>query len=513
MIPNLLSWLIFLPLAGALLILTVPKENKNVIRSIAIGTSGVTLIVSLILWGAFDRAFSGLQFYQAAPWIDLGLVRLNYEIGIDGLSLPLIILTTIVTTLSLFASLNISERVKEFYIWTLVLLTGMLGVFVAQDLFLFFLFFELTLIPMFFIIGIWGGKEKTYAAFKFLVYTGLGSAIMFLSFLGMYYYAFQATGLQMLGGSGFSIPILTQIFAEPAFAEVLTTGVRGALFLGLFVAFAIKLPVFPFHTWLPNAHVEAPTAASMILAGVLLKMGGYGLIRIGVGILPDQASRFALLIAILGVINIIYGALLALVQTDLKRLVAFSSISHMGIVLLGIASFTASGMQGAIFQLVSHGFISALLFFMVGAIYERTKTRTISELGGLSKSVPVLAGFTLAAAMASVGLPGLSGFVSELLAFIGIFGADASILPAAKTLGVIAGIGIILTAAYLLWAMQRTTFGQLDDKYKELSDARPLEYVPMIGLLGFSILIGVYPNILSDVINITVIDILSRIGG
>ncbi|MBU9710324.1 complex I subunit 4 family protein [Evansella tamaricis] len=508
MIANILTLLVFLPLAGALLIFTIPNENKNVIRSIATATSLVALLISLIVWANFDRGASGLQFAQLVQWIDIGFLQLNYEIGIDGLSMPLLVLTTVVTALAIFASFSIENRVKEFYIWTMVLLTGMLGVFVALDMFLFFLFFELTLIPMFFIIGIWGGKEKVYASFKFLVYTGLGSAVMFITFIVMFF-----KGAQASGEATFSMIQLAEVFANPANPEVLTSGVRAALFLALFVAFAVKLPVFPFHTWLPNAHVEAPTAASMILAGVLLKMGGYGLIRIGVGIFPDQATRFALLIAILGVVNIIYGALLALVQTDLKRLVAFSSISHMGIVLVGIASFTASGMQGAIFQLVSHGFISALLFFMVGAIYERTKTRTISELGGLSKSVPVLAGFTLAAAMASVGLPGLSGFVSELLAFIGVFGASAEILPAAKTIGVIAGIGIILTAAYLLWAMQRTTFGPMDEKYSGLPDARPLEYIPMIGLLGFSILIGVYPNILSDVINITVLDILSKIGG
>ncbi|MDQ0257211.1 NADH-quinone oxidoreductase subunit M [Evansella vedderi] len=508
MIDTILSWLVFLPLAGALLILTIPKENKNVIRSIAIGTSILAFFVSVVLWAAFDRGHSGMQFYQVVPWLNLDFLQINYEVGVDGLSVPLVVLTTIVTTLALFASLSIQHRVKEFYVWTLVLLTGMLGVFVALDMFLFFLFFELTLIPMFFIIGIWGGKEREYASFKFLVYTGLGSAIMFITFIAMFVYGGTAMG--GLQNSSFSIPQLAEIYAN---TDAISAGVRGALFLALFIAFAVKLPIFPFHTWLPNAHVEAPTAASMILAGVLLKMGGYGLIRVGIGILPDQAARFATLIAILGVVNIIYGALLALVQTDLKRLVAFSSISHMGIVLLGIASFTASGIQGAIFQLVSHGFISALLFFMVGALYERTKTRTISELGGLSKSVPILAGFTLAAAMASVGLPGLSGFVSELLAFIGVFGADASILPAAKLWGVIAGIGIILTAAYLLWAVQRTTFGQLNDKYKELQDARPLEYIPMIGLLGFSILIGVYPYILSDVINITVLDILSKIGG
>ena len=512
MIGNLLIWLIVLPLVGALILLAIPNEQKNAIRSIATVMSGAVLVLSLVIWGSFDRTVSGMQpdMYMVYEWFNLGFLQINFEIGVDGLSMPLIVLTTIVTTFSLFASFSIEKRVKEFYIWTMVLLSGMLGVFVALDMFLFFLFFELTLIPMFFLIGIWGGKLREYASFKFLVYTGLGSGIMFLTFIAIFVKGAEA---MMFQETSFSMIRLAEIYANPANPDVLTGGVKGAMFLFLFLAFAIKLPVFPFHTWLPNAHVQAPTAASMILAGVLLKMGGYGLIRVGFGILPDQAARFATLIAILGVVNIIYGALLALVQTDLKSLVAYSSISHMGIVLLGIASFTEAGMQGAIFQLVSHGFISALLFFMVGAIYERTKTRTISELGGLSKSVPILAGFMLAAAMASVGLPGLSGFVSELLAFIGIFGASADLIPAATLIGVIGALGIILTAAYLLWAMQRTTFGPMNEKFAGLKDARPMEYVPMVGLFVFIILIGVYPYLLSDVINTTVIDLVSKIGG
>ncbi|SER61998.1 NADH-quinone oxidoreductase subunit M [Salisediminibacterium halotolerans] len=510
MMGNILLWLIVVPLVGALLILTIPREYTNVIRSLAGLTAAVALVLSLVLWGMFDRGAAGMQFYEQLEWFTLGFMQVNFEIGADGLSVPLIALTTIVTLFSIVASFTIEHRVKEFYVWTLVLLTGMLGVFVALDMFLFFLFFELTLIPMFFLIGIWGGKMREYASFKFLIYTGLGSGIMFITFIVIYV---QAALVSFPDPMSFSIVELTEAYTEGAAAGAVGGAMKGGMFLALFTAFAIKLPVFPFHTWLPNAHVEAPTAASMILAGVLLKMGGYGLIRVGFGIMPDQAARFATLIAVLGVINIIYGALLALVQTDLKALVAYSSISHMGIVLLGIASITEAGMQGAIFQLVSHGFISALLFFMVGAIYSRTKTRTISEMGGLSHSVPVLAGFMLAAAMASLGLPGMSGFVSELMAFIGIFGAPAEILPQAVTLGVIAVVGIIFTAAYLLWAMQRTTFGPPKEKYAGLVDAKPLEYVPMVGLLAFTILIGVYPFILSDVINTTVIDLVSKIGG
>ncbi|OIJ21775.1 NADH-quinone oxidoreductase subunit M [Anaerobacillus alkalidiazotrophicus] len=507
MIPNILSVLVFLPLLGALIILTIPNEHKNVIRSVAGITAFVTLIISVIVWNGFNRSTSGMQFAENYTWIDLGFVSFNYQLGVDGLSMPLLVLTTIVTFLGIIASVSIKERVKEYFVWMLILLTGMLGVFVALDMFLFFLFFELTLIPMFFIIGIWGGSQKEYAAFKFLLYTGLGSAVMLIAFFAMFYQGAVAEEATL------NFLRLAEIYANPANAHIISDAFKAGLFITLFVAFAVKLPIFPFHTWLPDAHVQAPTPASMILAGVLLKMGAYGLLRVGFGILPDQAAKFAFLIAILGVVNIIYGALLALVQKDLKKLVAYSSISHMGIVLLGAASFTTQGMQGAIFQLVSHGFIAALLFFMVGAIYERTHTRMIEDLGGLSKTIPILAGFLLAAAMASVGLPGMSGFVSELLAFMGIFGASPEIIPAAKTIAVVAALGIILTAAYLLWAMQRTTFGQLHQSNAHLEDARPIEYIPMICLLGLTILIGVYPAILSDVINITVIDIVSKIGG
>ncbi len=508
MIPNILTILVFLPLLGALIVLTVPNEHKNVIRSIAGITSFVTLIISIIVWSHFNRGTSGMQFTENFTWIDLGFVSFKYELGVDGLSMPLLVLTTIVTFLAVVASVSIKDRVKEYFVWMLILMTGMLGVFVALDMFLFFLFFELTLIPMFFIIGIWGGKEREYAAFKFLIYTGLGSALMLIAFFAMFYQGAMASGQPTL-----NFLALAEIYANPAYSGAITNAFRAGLFLTLFIAFAVKLPIFPFHTWLPDAHVQAPTAASMILAGVLLKMGAYGLLRIGFGVLPDQAANFATLIAILGVVNIIYGALLALVQKDLKKLVAYSSISHMGIVLLGAASFTTSGMQGAIFQLVSHGFIAALLFFMVGAIYERTHTRMIDELGGLSKTIPILAGFLLAAAMASVGLPGMSGFVSEFLAFMGIFWASPDVIPAAKTIAVIGALGIILTAAYLLWAMQRTTFGQLHQSHAHLEDARPIEFVPMVCLMGLIILIGVYPAILGDVINTTVIDIVSKIGG
>ncbi|PYZ96068.1 NADH-quinone oxidoreductase subunit M [Alteribacter lacisalsi] len=506
---NLLSILVFLPLAGALVLLVLPKEQKQLIRSFAGGVAVMAFLVSLIVWSRFRGAAGGIQLGESYSWIDFGLVQLRYELGVDGLSMPLLVLTTLVTAIAVFASFRIETRVKEYFAWMLVLTTGLLGVFTALDMFLFFLFFELTLIPMFFLIGIWGGSERSRAAFKFLLYTGLGSAVMFVAFIAL---AFKGAEATAFAETTFNMIVLADIFANPANPEVLSSAVRTGLFVAIFLAFAVKLPVFPFHTWLPAAYTQAPTAVTMILAGVLSKMGAYGLIRIGYGILPDQAANFALVIAVLAVVNIVYGACLALVQSDLKTLIAYGSMSHMGIILLGAASLTEAGMQGAIFQMVSHGIIAALLFFIVGALYERTNTSTISELGGLSKSVPVLAGFMLAAAMASLGLPGLSGFVSELLAFMGIFGA-AELIPAAYWIGGIGILGMILTAGYLLWAVQRTTFGSMREQFKGLPDVRPAEYVPLIGLLGLSLLIGIYPNLLSDIINTTVIEMITRAGG
>lgn len=510
MIDYILTIILFTPIIGALLVAFVPKQQQQAIRAVAITTTLVFTALCIWLWQAFDRQLSGMQFVESYRWFDIGIIEFRYDLGVDGLSLPMLVLTAIVTCLAVVASYSIKQGIKEYYLWVLVLQTGMAGVFVALDMLLFFMFFELTLIPMFFIIGIWGSQNREYAAFKFLVYTGLGSIVMLLGFFGLFYYGAMASGFNV---TSFNMMVIAELFALPMAGELVSEAVRTTLFVIIFVAFAVKLPIFPFHTWLPDAHVQAPTPASMILAGVLLKMGAYGLIRIGYGILPDIAAKFATVIAILGVINILYGAMLALVQKDLKKLVAYSSISHMGIVLLGIASWTAQGMQGAIFQMVSHGFISALLFFMVGAIYERTHTRMIADLGGLSRSVPVLAGFFLAAAMASVGLPGLSGFVSELLAFMGLFAADSNIIAAATLIGVIAALGIILTAAYLLWAVQGTIFGTMPEQYSALGDARRIEYVPMIALFGLSLLLGVYPAILADVINVTVIDIIMKVGG
>ncbi len=508
-----MSWLsaiVFFPIVGLILIALLPKSQQGLIRAAALLATFVPWLLSLLAWVGFDTAYKGMQFVEQRQWIDVGFIQFNYELGVDGFSLPLVLLATTIMFVAAFASFSIKERVKEYFLWFLLLQIGLTGVFVALDLFLFFLFFELTLIPMFFLIGIWGGKERKYASFKFLIYTGLGSIIMILAFFALMMMGVEATqGTEVT----FNMIRLAEILGNPMYQSAANFDMRAWVFLALFLAFAIKLPIFPFHTWLPDAHVQAPTPASMILAGVLLKMGAYGLLRIGFGILPDAAAHFATLIAILGVINILYGALLALVQKDLKKLIAYSSISHMGIVLLGMASFTQQGMQGAVFQMVSHGFIAALLFFSVGAIYERTHTRMLADLGGLSKPMPVLAGFMLAAMLASAGLPGFSGFVSELMAFLGMFSASVDIIPHATAIAAVGAIGIIFTAAYLLWAIQRTTFGPVRDAYQNLADLRAIEYVPMVTLLGFSLLIGVYPSLLNSMINTTIADFLLRIGG
>lgn len=510
MIPNILSFTIFIPLLALAFIFFIPRDNGGAIRAVALTASLIALVLSVFVWVGFDSSSAAIQYAEHYQWIDVGFVQFNYDLGVDGLSLPMLVLTTIVMFLALVASHSITDRVKEYYIWMLLLQAGLTGVFLALDMLLFFLFFELTLIPMFFIIGLWGGVDRKYASFKFLVYTGLGSIIMLLGFFGLYFIGAYASAFTEVT---FNMISLSQVMANPLAPDAVPFSLKVWVFVALFIGFAIKMPIVPFHTWLPDAHVQAPTPASMILAGVLLKMGAYGLIRLGYGILPDVAAHFATLIAVLGVINIIYGALLALVQKDLKKLVAYSSVSHMGIVLVGLASFTVSGVQGAIFQMVSHGFIAALLFFLVGAIYERTHTRMIAQLGGLSQTMPILAGLFVTAAMASLGLPGLSGYVSELMVVIGIFSAPAAIIPGAKVIGAFVGLGIILTAYYLLWAVQRTTFGPIASTNEGLADIRPIEYVPALGLLALSLVIGVYPKILSDTIGLTVIEILAKLGG
>ncbi|CAG7634319.1 NAD(P)H-quinone oxidoreductase chain 4 1 [Paenibacillus solanacearum] len=521
----ILSLIAFTPLIGVLILLFMPKTQGQWIKATAIVVTLIPLILSGWLYAQFNSNLEGMQFKEEVPWI---LVPLNKEVqglsqltsfffefkyvmAVDGLSLPLVFLTALVATMAALASVYIKKRWKSYFIWFLLLETGMFGVFMAQDLFLFFVFFEITLIPMFFLIGIWGYMDREKAANKFLIYNGIGSAIMLIAFLILV--ATAGFG-QTAGGNGVSIHysgdlnVITEHLFQNADSYVkqgdlegnpffLSETMKWTLFIMLLVAFGIKLPIFPFHTWMLKVHTEAPPSIVMIHSGILLKMGAYGFIRFGVMLFPQQAVQWATVLAVLGVINILYGAVLAFVQKEFRLVLAYSSISHMGIVLLGIAAFNTVGIQGAVFQLVSHGLISALMFLLVGSIYERTQSTQIDELGGLAKSVPFISGILLVAGMASLGLPGLSGFISEFLSFLGLFETH-------KILTAIGALGIILTAVYVLRGVLAITFGPQKPSLPEMRDARLIEAIPMIVLVAFIVVLGIYPAILSEPLQQTV---------
>ncbi|MFB7817792.1 NuoM family protein [Paenibacillus chitinolyticus] len=523
---NLLSLIVFSPLLGILVLLFLPKENKKALQAVCVAATGIPLLLSAWLYAAYSNGVSGMQFKEQLDWIRIPLNKegveglasfywtVQYHLAVDGLSMPLVFLTALVFTMAALASIYIKKRWKAYSIWLLLLEVGVFGVFTSQDLFLFFLFFEITLVPMFFLIGIWGRVDREKAASRFLIYNGLGSAVMLVAFVilvttagisqqiaGNQLTVFYSGDIQTIVHNLLQDPaaLVNQVSPNPQAENpfFLSEGMKTVLLVMLLIAFGIKLPIFPFHTWMLKVHTEAPPPVVMIHSGILLKMGAYGLIRFGILLFPAQAQDWAWVLALLGVINILYGALLAFVQNEFRLVLAYSSISHMGIVLLGLAAFNPIGMQGAIFQLVSHGLISALMFLLVGSIYERTSTTELGKLGGLAKSMPFLSAILLVGGLASLGLPGLSGFVSELLAFIGLFGT-------ARVLTIIGAVGIILTAAYVLRGVMKMTYGPLPERFKELPDARFIEAVPMIALVAFILLLGVYPGILSEPLQQTV---------
>ncbi|MCS7459987.1 NADH-quinone oxidoreductase subunit M [Paenibacillus doosanensis] len=537
---HILSLITFSPLLGVLVLLFVPKHQGRWIKTVGIAATFIPLILSAWLYAVFNHQLEGMQFKEDYSWIRIPLnheaqglnqmtsffLEFKYTMAVDGLSLPLVFLTALVASMAALASIYIKKRWKSYYILFLLLETGMFGVFMAQDLFLFFVFFEVTLIPVFFLIGIWGYMERERAANKFLLYNGLGSAIMLIAFLILICTAgfgqvsndsgtsiFYSGDLSVITGHLFqgegSYVNQGDLEGNPFF---LSGAMKWTLFIMLLVAFGIKLPIFPFHTWMLRVHTEAPPSIVMIHSGILLKMGAYGLIRFGVLLFPEQATAWATVLAVLGVINILYGAVLAFVQKDFKLVLAYSSISHMGIVLLGIAAFNTVGMSGAVFQLVSHGLISALMFLLVGAIYERTQTTMLDQLGGLAKNVPFLSGILLLAGMASLGLPGLSGFVSEFLAFVGLF-------QTAKIITVVGTVGVILTAVYVLRGVLSMTYGPPALPSDSMRDARLMEAIPMVTLAAFIVVLGIYPAVLSDPLQQTVssfdqfIQSVVKIGG
>lgn len=471
---SLLTIITFLPLLGAFVLLFFKKQGVNGIRSLALVVSLATFVVSLPLFFCFNAASPQFQFEQYVPWIpSLGI---QYHVGLDGISLFLVLLTTLLTPIALLSSWNsIENRVKEYYFFMLMLETGMIGVFVALDLFLFYVFWEVMLVPMYFLIGVWGGQRRIYAAIKFFLYTMVGSVLMLVAIISLYF---------LNGGSTFDFPTILANIQNGSL--VLSGGQQYWHFLAFFFAFAIKVPLFPFHTWLPDAHVEAPTAGSVILAGVLLKMGTYGIIRFCIPAFPEATRELTAFISVLAVIGIIYGALVAMVQTDIKKLVAYSSVSHLGFVVLGIFALNMQGLEGAMYQMLNHGISTGALFLLVGMIYDRRHTRLIEEFGGLAAPLPVFSSIFLIVTLSSIGLPMLNGFVGEFLILLGAFKANV-------TLAVISTSGVILSAVYMLWVYQRVIFGEVNNpKNKTLTDLSLREKFVLVPLVVLIFWMGIY---------------------
>ncbi len=497
MISNLLSWIIFTPMIGFVLILLMPKDKVSLIRWTAVVFTFIPMALSLYMYAAMDQSASGFQFVEQYQWIPA--FNIHYFLGVDGISAVMVILTGLLGFLSVFASWNINKAHKAYFALYLLLVTAMFGVFLALDFFLFYVFWELMLFPMYFLIGIWGGPRREYAAIKFFLYTLAGSVLMLVVILVFYFNSIDP----VTGKHTFSLVTLMNQSNQTAFIKQFW--VRLAMYIALFIAFAIKVPVFPFHTWLPDAHVEAPTAISVILAGVLLKMGAYGIMRISYPLLPDMAVYTALPLAILGLINIVYGALVAMAQTDFKKMIAYSSVSHMGYVMLGLSSLTLIGFNGALMQMFNHGTITGMLFLLVGVVYDRAHHRDLDGFGGLASYMPVYAGITSLAFMASLGLPGLSGFIGEALVFLGTFRAYPVIV-------IISALGVIFTAGYFLWAYQRVFFGPANEKYKGIADINGRELFTLIPLALVTIFLGIYPLPFFHLVNASLTRLLTMVG-
>ena len=508
---HLLSWIIWLPIIGIVAVIIIPRDKGTLIKQVSAVVTGVQLVLTIYLWRIFDGSKGTFQFMESAEWIPS--FNISYMLGVDGLSLPMVFLMALLGFLGVFVSWNINKAVKGYFALFLLLNTGIMGVFLSLDFFLFYVFWEVMLLPMYFLIGMWGGPQREYAAIKFFLYTLFGSVLMLIAILALYFTC----------GKTFDMLVLMET-APIALNGVLWWGMSAikVIWVLLFIGFAIKVPVFPFHTWLPLAHVEAPTAISVILAGILLKLGLYGILRINYTMLPDGVFWFAGALAVLGLINVIWGAMCALAQTDLKKLVAYSSINHMGYALLGMAAVIAgsamgednllaaqAGINGAVFQMFNHGTISAMLFILVGVIYDRAHHRDINGFGGLAGKMPIYSGIVALAFFAGLGLPGFSGFISEAMCFIGAF-------PVFRTIVIISTIGILLNAAYFLWAFQRIFFGELNEKYKDLPEINRMELFTVIPLAVITLILGIYPRPFLDVISETMnvlIDQVVSLGG
>lgn len=508
---NLLTILILLPAFGAVAVLghAMFWKQESGLKWITLGFTIVNFLVSLFLLadkGAVSA--SGFYFEKNVPWIKA--INTNYHVGIDGLSLWLVVLTTFIMPIAIISTWHaVEKRTTAFYVFLLLLESAMIGVFVSLDLLVFYLFFEASLVPMFFLIGIWGGENRIYAAVKFFIFTALGSLLMLVAIISLYYMHLQATGV----GTFDYVVLLNSM----KLGNLVIAGSAGTLlFFAFALAFSIKVPLFPFHTWLPDAHTEAPTAGSVILAAVLLKMGTYGLMRFNFNLFPDQSREFAWLFIVLAVIGIIYGALVAMVQPDVKRLVAYSSVAHMGFVILGMFAFTEQGMQGALYQMLNHGIATGALFLLVGFIYERRHTRAITDFGGLSNVMPIYATIFVITTMASIGLPLLNGFVGEFLIMIGMW--KSTVLPISGGTNwnyiatMFAGTGVIFAAVYLLWMVQRVFFGKVTNpKNKKLKDLSWREIGLIAPLVFLMVYMGVYPRPFLDASKPSVVAIQERV--
>jgi len=524
---GVLTWLTFLPIVGMALVLLLPRDARDAIRWTSLAVTVLQVVMAFMVFARFDRgmlginSIEGMQFVERATWIDIksvawfGRVHIEYLLGIDGLSAPMVLLTAIVTCIATISSWTIDRSVKGYFAMLLLLNTGMMGVFVSLDFFLFYVFWEVMLLPMYFLIGVWGGPRREYAAIKFFLYTLAGSVLMLLVMIALYFSTqvyidasgvlvsvaeatrSGVTGLERVHTFSMIAMMDPQNFVPGSLLSGLDTAWRYLAYVALFVAFAIKVPTVPFHTWLPDAHVEAPTPISVILAGVLLKMGTYGMLRISFPMFPDAMRHYAFELALVGVISMVYGALVAMAQTDFKKLIAYSSVSHMGVVILGIASMNTQGMVGGVFQMFNHGTITAMLFLIVGVIYDRAHTRGLDEFGGLMNKMPRYAAVMTVAFFAALGLPGLSGFISEALSLLGAFRTF-------QTLTIIAVITIVITAAYMLWVLQRVFLGTLPEKWSGLTDMDGRETLMLVSLAVIVIFLGIYPAPMIDLMNASI---------
>ena len=489
-----LSAILLLPIIGLIVIALLPKPEQRTIKLTALVFALASFALSVAVFCLFDRsgaAIGQIQFEEKLSWIPA--INAFYHLGVDGLSLPMVILMTFLGVLAVLVSWNIQLRPKEYFIWLLLLEASILGVFCSLDLVLFFLFWELELIPMYFLISVWGGGRREYSAIKYVIYTLVGSAMMLAGILSIY---FTTGSLNMIELAGLDV-------ARPFIP-------LSAMFFLMLIGFAIKLPVFPLHTWLPDAHTDAPTAASVILAGALLKMGGYGMIRLCVTIFPGVALQFAPLLVALAAVSVLYGAAVTLRQKDLKRLIAYSSVSHMGYVLLGVFALSQVSLTGAVLQMFSHGIITGLLFAMVGLVYDKAHERNLDNLGGLARQMPVIVVVFSIAGLASLGLPGTSGFAAEFITFVGSY--SSTVVDGVRLYTILGVFGIVLTAGYILWMLQRVFYGPPLEKFNGVPDANNVEKVCIFSFVAAIMLVGLYPAILTDVIKVGVEPIMRLVG-